>query len=379
MIKKIVVAPDSFKGTMSSIEICNIIEESINSIRSDINIVKLPIADGGEGTVDAFLESMGGTKIGVMVKDPYMQEIEAHYCILSDGKTAVIEMAAASGLPLVGDRLDPRETTTYGTGQLMKDALDRGCNKIIVGIGGSATNDGGIGMAAALGVSFLDKTGKEVSLNGKGLADIDSIDIDGRDARLNTCEILVACDVDNPLYGVNGAAYIFAPQKGADQAIVEYLDDNLKHYAEILLRDFKINAQEIPGSGAAGGLGAGLVTFAGAKLDSGIKIVLDTVNFGEIIKDAQLVITGEGKIDGQSLRGKASVGVAQRAQENDVPVIAIVGDIGDDYSSVYQKGINAVFSINRKAIPFEIAKHRSKEDLRTTMGDIIRLISSLDL
>jgi glycerate kinase len=377
MLKKIVLAPDSFKGTLSSIEICNIAEESIRSIRPDIEVIKIPIADGGEGTVDAFLTSAGGKKISIKVNDPYFNEIDAYYCILPDGKTAVIEMAAASGLPLVEGRMDPRETTTYGTGQLIRHALDQGCKKIIVGIGGSATNDGGIGMAAALGVKFIDRDGNEVTLNGRGLGDIDTIDISGRDSRLDDCEILVACDVDNPLYGPNGAAYIFAPQKGADEAMVEYLDENLKHYADVLFKKFGINFQEIHGGGAAGGLGAGLVAFTGAKLDSGIKIVLDTVNFNEIIKDAQLIITGEGKIDGQSLRGKASVGVAQRALESGIPVIAVVGDIADDYYKVYEKGIKAVFSINRKSIPFEIAKHRSKDDLKATIGDIIRFASIL--
>lgn len=372
MFKKIVVAPDSFKGTISSIEFCNIAEEVIKSLCPEVEIVKVPIADGGEGTVDAFLISADGTKINTRVKGPYFEDIDAYYGILPDGNTAVIEMAAASGFSLVGDRRDPRETTTYGTGQLIKDALDRGCKRIIVGIGGSSTNDGGIGMAAALGVKFKGKDGKEVSLNGRGLGDIESIDISERDPRLDECEILVACDVDNPLYGPNGAAYIYAPQKGADDEAVKFLDRNLKHYAEIIQREFGINVQEIPGSGAAGGLGAGLMTFTGAKLDSGIKIVLDTVNFEGIIKDAQLVITGEGKIDGQSVRGKASVGVALRAKSMGIPVIAVVGDVGDDYDKVYEAGINAVFSINRKAIPFEIAKKRSKEDLKSTLGDIIR-------
>lgn len=371
-LKKIVIAPDSFKGTMSSIEVCDIIEKGIKNIRPDVETVKIPIADGGEGTVEAFLASIGGEKINATVKDPLFRDIESFYGILSDGKTAVIEMAAASGLPLVEEEKNPCLTTTFGTGQLILDALNRGCTKLIIGVGGSATNDGGIGMAAALGVRFLDENEQPISLNGQGLASLHHIDMSQKDKRLNECEILVACDVDNPLYGVSGAAYVFGPQKGADRDMVEYLDNNLKHYAGILHKDLGIRVQEIPGSGAAGGLGAGFVAFTSAELRAGIKIILDCVRFDEIISDADLIMTGEGKIDGQSLRGKVPVGIAERALKSKVPVIAIVGDVGDDIDLVYEKGISAIFSINRVAVPFDKAKLRCKEDLLETVEAMLR-------
>jgi glycerate kinase len=375
MLKKIVIAPDSFKGTMSSVEVCNIIEEGIKNICPDICTVKVPIADGGEGTVEAFLTAMPGKKVYASVKGPYFEDIDACYGILDSGTTAIIEMAAASGLHLVGRNMNPSATTTFGTGQLIKDAIDKGCRKIIIGIGGSATNDGGIGMAAALGVRFARNDGSSVPLTGSGLESIENIDISGRYKLLDECEILVACDVDSPLYGADGAAYIFAPQKGADEQMVKYLDSNLRHFAGILLKDLRINVQDLPGSGAAGGLGAGLAAFTGAKLISGIKIVLDTVNFNELIKDADLVITGEGRIDSQSMHGKVISGVAEEARRRNVPVIAIAGDIGDDYHSIYSKGISAVFSINRRAIPFGQARKRCKSDLKATAEDILRFAS----
>jgi len=376
-VKKIVIAPDSFKGTMSSIEICDIVEEGIKNIFPEIETVKIPIADGGEGTVDAFLRSVGGEKVTVKVKDPLFRDIVSYYGILTDGKTAIIEMAAASGLPLVEDERNPCLTTTFGTGQLMYDALEKGCTKIIIGIGGSATNDGGIGMAAALGLRFLDESGNEIPLNGEGLASLHTIDVSGKDKRLDSCEIIVACDVTNPLYGPNGAAYVFAPQKGADADMVEFLDRNLRNFAGVLKKDLGIMVDEIPGTGAAGGLGAGLIAFAGATLRSGIKILLDTVKFDEIIKDADLIITGEGKIDSQSLRGKVPVGIAERAKKMNVPVVAIVGNIGDDIEEVYKLGISAVFSTSRKPVPFEEARLTCKKDLLLTVESLIRFARAI--
>lgn len=373
-MKKIVIAVDSFKGTMSSIEVCSIIEAGFKKILPDVSTEKVPIADGGEGTVDTFLTALGGERIRVRVKDPLFREIDSFYGILPDGKTAVIEMAAASGLPLVEEERNPRLTSTHGTGELILDAMNHGCNKLIIGIGGSATTDGGIGMAAALGVKFLDQEGNPISLNGEGLEKLSRIDISEKDQRIDHCQVLVACDVDNPLYGEKGAAYVFAPQKGADQEMVEYLDQNLKNYAAVLQKDLGLRVQEIPGSGAAGGLGAGLVSFTPAQLKPGIDIVLDSVNFNDIIADADLIITGEGKIDGQSLRGKVPVGIADRAKTNGVPVIAIVGDVGDQIEEVYKRGIKAIFSINRVAVPFTEARLRSKRDLLETSESIARLL-----
>ncbi|NLC54025.1 MAG: glycerate kinase [Firmicutes bacterium] len=373
-MKKVVIAVDSFKGTMSSIEVCTFIETGFKSILPELETVKVPIADGGEGTVDAFLAALGGEKIKVRVKDPLFREIESFYGILPDQKTAVIEMAAASGRPLVEGEKNPCLTSTYGTGELIIDALNRGCNKLIIGIGGSATNDGGIGMAAALGVKFLDEAGNSISLNGEGLAQLRRIDTSEKDTRIDHCQVLVACDVDNPLYGENGAAYIFAPQKGADQAMVEDLDQNLQNYAAVLHKDLGLSVQEIPGTGAAGGLGAGLVAFTPAELKPGIEIILDAVEFSAVIADADMIITGEGKIDGQSLRGKVPIGIADRAKDSGVPVIAIVGDVGEGLEAIYQRGITAVFSTNRVAVPFTEARLRAKEDLVATSESIARLL-----
>lgn len=376
-MKKIIISPDSFKGTMSSMDVCSIIEQGIQNIFLDTEVVKIPIADGGEGTVDAFLTATGGEKIKTKVKGPLFEEVEAFYGILPDKETAVIEMAAASGITLVENRKNPLITTTYGTGQLILDALNRGCSKIIIGIGGSATNDGGIGMAAALGVKFLDKENKVIDLTGGGLEKLERIDMSDIDERVKECTIVAACDVDNPLFGATGAAHVFAPQKGADERMVKRLDENLKNFAGIVRRDLDADVQNIPGAGAAGGLGAGLVAFAGAKLQPGIKIVLDVVKYDEIISNADLIITGEGKIDGQSLRGKVPVGIAEKASKYNIPVIAIVGAVGDEAEKVYERGITAVFSTNLQPIPFEEAKVCCRENLLKTTESVMRLVKEL--
>lgn len=373
-MKKIVIASDSYKGTMSSLEVCDIVKAGILNIFHEAQVVSIPIADGGEGTVDAFLSAVGGEKINVKVKGPFFEVIESYYGILVDKKTAVIEMAAASGLPLAGENKNPLITTTYGTGQLILDALEKGCTKIIIGVGGSATNDGGIGMAAALGVRFSDKEGNNVSYDGNGMGKIHTIDMKDLDNRIKNCNIEVACDVDNPLYGKEGAAYIYAPQKGADEEMVKVLDDNLRLYASKVKEYLNLDVQLLEGAGAAGGLGAGLVAFLGAKLRSGIDIVLDNANFENEIKDADLIITGEGKIDSQSVRGKVPIGVAKRSKKYNVPVMAIVGWIDDDIDSVYDMGINSIFSINRKPEDFSVSKEYSKINLLKTVEDIMRLI-----
>ncbi len=376
-IKKIVIAPDSFKGTMSSIDVCRIVENAIKEIFPDAETVKVPIADGGEGTVDAFLTAVGGARITKTVKGPLFEETQAFYGILPDGTTAVIEMAAASGLPLAGERKNPLLTTTYGTGELIADALSHGCSRIIIGLGGSATTDGGIGMAAALGVRFLDASGNEIPLTGGGLGSLASIDVSGKNPQLSKCEILAACDVDNPLYGPSGAAPVFGPQKGADPGMVKVLDNNLRRLSDLMIRDLGCDIKDLPGAGAAGGLGAGLVAFAGATLAPGIRIVLDTVHFDALIAGADLIITGEGRIDGQSLRGKVPVGIAERTQLQGIPLIALVGDVGGGIEQVYARGITAVFSINRVAVPMKEAKLRSQSDLADTVKDIMRLLRSM--
>lgn len=373
-MKKIVIASDSFKGTMDSINVCNIVEKGIKNIRPEIKTITIPIADGGEGTVDAFLNAIGGIKVTKKVTGPLFDKIEATYGILDDG-SAVIEMAQASGLPLVEGRENPLKTTTYGTGELIQDALEKGCSKIIIGIGGSATNDGGVGMAAALGVRFLQEDNSEIDLTGEGLGSLATIDTSNLNSKISDCQFIVACDVDNPLYGANGAAYVFAPQKGANAEMVKILDENLKHYAGIVNRDLGINLQKYKGSGAAGGLGAGLVAFVDAQLKSGINILLDAVDFDVLVADADLIITGEGKIDGQSLRGKVPVGIADRAVKYHKPVIAIVGAIGDETDALYERGISSIFSINQRPEAFEIAKNYSEENLLKTTESIIRLVS----
>jgi glycerate kinase len=374
VMRRIILAPDSYKGTMSSVEICNIMSSAIKKHLSEAEIVKIPVADGGEGTVECFLEAVGGRKIALKVKGPYFEEIDSFYGILSDGNTAIVEMAAAAGLPLVEDRKNPALTTTYGVGQLIRHAVENGCTKVVIGIGGSCTNDGGAGMAAALGYRFIDENNNDFIPTGGTLNQIAKIDSSGRLEVLNTCSIIAACDVDNPLCGINGAAQVFAPQKGADEQMVELLDDNLLYFADMIKKDMGIDLIHIPGTGAAGGLGAGVIAFAGAKLMPGIDIVLDTVKFDEIVKETDLVITGEGKIDGQSLRGKVVAGIAKRAKLHDVPVIAVVGDIGEDIENVYSLGVTAVMSINRVAVPFETARLRCKSDLELTVDSLMRIM-----
>ncbi len=373
-VRKIVIAADSFKGTMSSLEVCRLIAASFNRILPEVETIQIPIADGGEGTVDSFLAALGGFKATAQVQDPLGRTIEAVYGVLPDGKTAVIEVAAASGLPLVAGEENPLLTSTYGTGQLILDALERGCKRIIVGLGGSATNDGGVGMAAAWGIRFLDRSDKPIPLNGQGLGRLHRIEMGGKDKRLDSCEILVASDVDNPLYGKRGAAHVFARQKGADPETVLRLDENLRHYSEVLIRELGANVSHYPGAGAAGGLGAAFLAFSRAELKSGIDIILDVARFDELIAAADLIITGEGKLDGQTLHGKVPFGVAQRAKKQEIPVIAVVGDVGEGAEKMYEQGIDAIFSTNRVAVPFSEAKKRSKQDLTAASADLARLL-----
>lgn len=373
-MKKIILAPDSFKGTMSSIRICDIMEEEIKKFFPDTEIKKIPVADGGEGTVDSLIKAAKGKKVSVKVKGPYFENMDSFYGILSDGETAVIEMAAAAGLPLVENRKNPSATTTYGVGELIRHAVLNGCKKLIIGLGGSCTNDGGAGMAAAIGVKFINKEGREFIPVGGTLSQIEKIDTSEM-LDLSGLTITAMCDVNNPLCGENGAAKIFGPQKGADKEMAEVLDKNLKHYADVIKSQLNKDVLEMPGAGAAGGLGAGVAVFLNAELKRGIDVVLDTVGFNTLLDQADLVFTGEGKIDGQSLRGKVVHGVAARAEKYGVPVIAVVGDIGDEIDEIYHCGVSAIMSINRVAVPFEIARLRSETDLALTMNTIMRLLT----
>lgn len=375
-MKKVVLVPDSFKGTMSSNEICNIMLESIHKYYPEADVISIPVADGGEGSVDCFLSAVGGRKVTLSVKGPYFEDIQAFYGILPDN-TAVVEMAAAAGLPLVGDNRHAEKTTTYGVGQLIKHAAEAGCKKIIVGLGGSSTNDGGAGAAAALGVRFKDTEGKDFIPVGETLSNIASIDVSEICLDLKGIELITMCDIDNPLCGPHGAAAVFGPQKGADEAMVKLLDKNLTHLAEMVKRDIGADIINIPGSGAAGGMGGGMLAFFGSRLQMGIETVLDTVNFDTLLEDADLVFSGEGKIDSQSLRGKVVIGVARRTKRLNVPLIAVVGDIGDDIDSAYEKGVSAIFSINRVAVPYKEARLRSKSDLALTMDNILRFVGTI--
>ncbi len=375
-MKKVLLIPDSFKGTMSSMDVCRIMEKAVFTHYPDAKVVSIPVADGGEGSVDSFLAAVGGKKIWLNVKGPYLEEIRAFYGLLPDN-TAVVEMAAAAGLPLVGDNKNAEKTTTYGVGQLIEHAAQSGCKKVIIGLGGSATNDGGVGAAAALGVLFKNKERNSFIPVGETLCQIDSIDVSGLNPLLRDIEIVTMCDIDNPLCGPHGAAFVFAPQKGADESMVKILDANLAHLAKIIKRDLGKDIAALSGAGAAGGMGAGMVAFLDSPLQMGIETVLEAVHFDDLLAETDLVVSGEGKIDAQSLRGKVIIGVARRTKKKGVPLIAVVGDIGDDIEEAYEQGISAIFSINRLALPFAEAKLRCKKDLALTMDNLMRFLSSV--
>lgn len=343
---KIVIAPDSFKGSLTAMEVATAIERGISEVFPDAIIDRVPMADGGEGTVQSLVDATDGEILTEQVTGPLGEEIDAEYGILGDGNTAVIEMAAASGLPLVPeDKRNPMLTTTYGTGELVKAALEHGCRKLIIGIGGSATTDGGAGVAQALGAKLLDDNGGEIGLGGGELARLAKIDMSTIDPRVAETETEVACDVDNPLTGPRGAAYVYSPQKGATPEMVKKLDIALKQFAEIVKCDLGKEVNDAPGAGAAGGLGAGLMAFLNAELKSGIDIVIEAAKLDEHVKDADLVITGEGMIDSQTIYGKTPIGVAKVAKRYDIPVLGIAGTLSDDCDVVYEHGIDALNSI----------------------------------
>lgn len=373
-MKKAILMPDSFKGTMSSSEICAIMRARILEYFPDCEVSSIPVADGGEGTVDCFLEAIGGERVTVAVKGPFMEDIEGFYAIVNNGQTAIIEMAAAASLPMVAGREDPRVTTTYGVGQLIRDAVNRGCKRLIIGLGGSCTNDMGAGAAAGAGVKFYNAQGKEFVPTGATLAEIAKIDVTAVRELLNGIEVVAMCDIDNPLYGPTGAAYVFAPQKGADADMVKLLDANLAAAAQTVKAQLGVNVADMPGAGAAGGMGAGMVAFFGARLMPGIETVLDTVEFERIAADADVIFTGEGRIDSQSLRGKVVIGIAGRAKKVGVPVIAVVGDIGDNMEPAYEMGVSCIFSTNRVAVDFSKAKPRAKSDMSLTVDTVLRTL-----
>ncbi len=372
-MKKIVLIPDSFKGTISSTEVCGIMKKSIKAFSPLTEVVEIPVADGGEGSVDAFITALGGTKTKVIVKGPYFEDMEAYYGVINKD-TAVIEMAVCAGLPLVENNKNPIKTTTYGVGQMIAHAIQSGCKKIIMGLGGSCTNDGATGVAAALGIKFFNKKGESFIPVGGTLSEIERIDNTSCIKELSDIQIVGMCDIDNPLYGPIGAAYVFGPQKGADQSMVKILDAGLVHLANKIKENLRLEVESLEGAGAAGGMGAGIVAFLGAKLQMGIETILDTVQFDKIAKGADLVFTGEGRLDSQSLRGKVICGVAKHTKALSIPLIAVVGSIEDPIEAVYEKGVTAVFSINRAPIDFSIARYQSKANLELTMDNIMRLL-----
>lgn len=373
-MERYILVPDSFKGTLSSQEICEILQQEILRVRPEAEVLAFPVADGGEGSVDAFLTAVGGQRIEVPCHGPHMEEMTGFYGLLPDG-TAVVEMAAAAGLPLVGNRLEVDKTTTYGVGELMAAAAENGAKRIILGLGGSSTNDGGCGAAAALGVRFLDDAGKAFLPVGGNLNRLAKIDLS---EQMKLPEITVMCDIDNPLCGPAGASAVFGPQKGATPEMVPVLDANLYHLAEIVKRDLEVDIADLPGAGAAGGMGGGAVAFWKGTLQMGIETVLDTVDFDTVVQDARLVFTGEGRLDGQSLRGKVIAGVAKRAKQYHVPVVAVVGAVGDGADGVYDLGVCGVFTTNHAPVPFEIAKLHSHENLRRTARNLMGFMTAME-
>ena len=373
-MKKVVVISDSFKGTLSSREICDIARESVPRILPGCAVTAIPVADGGEGTVSCFLDSIGASPVTVSVQGPYGETVDAVYA--RKGNRAIIEMASAAGLPMVGSNLDPERTTTNGVGMLLRHAVENGCNELLLGLGGSCTNDGGCGCAAALGTRFFDADGNPFVPVGGTLGNIARIDNRETEKLLRGVSLTLMSDVDNPLCGVRGAAHVFGPQKGADAAMVERLDAGLAHLASVIERDLGARVADIPGAGAAGGMGAGCMAFLGAQMRSGIEAVLDLVDFDAQIDSADLVITGEGRIDSQSVHGKVISGIAKRTQPRGVPLVAIVGSIAPDAQEAYELGVTAMFGIDRTAKAFTEYAAESAAYYRATLEDVLRLLAA---
>ncbi|BDG59165.1 glycerate kinase [Caldinitratiruptor microaerophilus] len=372
---RVVIAPDSFKGSLSAIAAAEAMAAGVRRVFPEAETVLTPLADGGEGTVDAILAATGGERIRVTVTGPLGDPVDAFFGIVGGGRTAVIEMAAASGLTLVPpERRDPRRTTTRGTGELIRAALDRGCREIVLGIGGSATNDGGAGMAQALGARLLDRAGREIGPGGAELARLERIDVSGLDPRLRDVRIRVACDVDNPLTGPRGASAVYGPQKGATPEMIAELDAALGRWGEILARDLGREVSGVPGAGAAGGLGAGLLAVAGARLERGIDLVMDTVGFERRLEDAWLVLTGEGRTDAQTLHGKVPLGVARAAVRRGVPVVVISGSLGPGAEALLDRGVSALLSIVPGPIPEAEAMARAAEFVTEATARALRLV-----
>jgi glycerate kinase len=371
----ILIAPDSFKDCLSSKKVAQNIEKGIRRIMPGANIKILPMADGGEGTVEALVDATEGEIIKVEVHDPLMRKIKSFFGVLGDKKAAVIEMAAASGIELLKENeRNPWITTTYGTGELIRHALDKGCEKFVIGIGGSATNDAGVGMVQALGGIFFDQQGKQIGYGGGMLNKISEIDLASLDNRIKKSQILVACDVDNPLYGPEGAAFVYSLQKGADKQMAEKLDENLRYFANKIKELLNTDIQNIKGSGAAGGLGAGLMVFLNAKLKPGFEIIKDIVELEKEIEKSDIVITGEGRIDFQTQFGKTPYGIAQAAFKYNKPVIAIAGALGERFEELYIKGFDYIVPVVDKPMDIKYALKNAGELIQNAAERTFRLI-----
>ena len=372
----IVLAPDSFKESMTAKEVCEAMERGIRKANSQIRCIHVPMADGGEGTMQSLVDATGGRVYSKEVVGPLGNNVVAEYGILGNGEIGVIEMASASGIHLVdSEKRNPLITTTFGTGQLIKACLDKGVKKLLIGIGGSATNDGGAGFIQALGGRLLDENGDDLSYGGGALAKLHTIDLSNLDERLKYVSVEVACDVNNPLCGKEGASYVFGPQKGATREMIEILDQNLSHYAEVIKEQLGKDVISKAGAGAAGGLGARLMAFLDVKLKSGIEMVIEYANLEEKVRDADMVWTGEGSIDFQTQYGKTPLGVAMIAKKYNKPVIALAGRVGNDIDVLYDKGIDAIFGIMRGVTSIEEALVKGPENVEKTSENIIRLLN----
>jgi len=372
----IVLAPDSFKESMTAKEVCEAMERGIKKVSSNITCVHVPMADGGEGTMQSLIDATNGQIYTLKVIGPLGNEVEAQYGILGCGTVGVLEMASASGIHLVPkEKRNPIVTTTYGTGQLIKACLDHGVKKLLIGIGGSATNDGGAGVVQALGGKLLDKQGDELRFGGGELGKLNSIDLTNFDARLKDVVIEVACDVNNPLCGEKGASNVFGPQKGATKEIIGILDENLRHYADVIKKQLGKDVIDEPGAGAAGGLGAGLMAFLNGTLKNGIEIVIEYTGLEEKVKNADMVWTGEGSIDFQTQYGKTPLGVATVAKKYNKPVIALAGRVGEGIDVLYEQGIDSVFGIIDGVVPLEEALAKGPENIERTSENIVRLMN----
>ncbi|OAA87606.1 glycerate kinase family protein [Clostridium ljungdahlii] len=372
----ILLAPDSFKESMTAKEACEAMEKGIKKVNKNIKCIQVPMADGGEGTMQSLVDATGGDIYKLKVIGPLGDEVEAEYGILGDGETGIIEMASASGIGLVPkEKRNPLITTTYGTGQLIRDCLNHNIKKLLVGIGGSSTNDGGVGAIQALGGKFTNRDGKEIGFGGGELGKIEKIDLTNFDVRLKDVKLEVACDVTNPLCGKEGASNVFGPQKGATPEMIKVLDDNLKHYAKIIKEQINVDVLNIPGAGAAGGLGAGLMVFLKGELKNGIDIVIEYSKLEEKIKQADIVFTGEGSIDFQTQYGKTPIGVAMIAKKYNKPVVALAGSVENGIDVLYEKGIDSIFSIVRGVTTLDCALKKGSENIEKTVENIIRLMN----